>query len=226
MAKCSYCGRENEHAQSACYECGAELSASPCASVPASSRRAVWLALGLLVISFALYTCWVASRPTKFDQVPIQGTREFRDHVVAALTLLKAKSPQAYEMVTNYIGVFAQSRHTGMAAYEEPPTSYLHDKPAWESVEAFAADIAHESFHSKLYHDFLRTNAWATVQAGAHTIVSVPEESWGGEAGEKLCCEYQVRILTELGASVSEIAAAAWDPSNRYWEVPYEKRDW
>ena len=226
MAKCPYCGRENEEARTTCYECRTELSAVPFVSVPRFARRALWVALSLSTIGFALYAAWVESRPAVFDRMPIQGTREFKDNVAAALSLLKTKSPQAYSMVTNYIRRFEQSRHTGMAADEKPPTSYLHDKFSWESMEAYAAGIAHESFHSKLYHDFLQTNAWATVEADGHVIVNVPDGRWGGEAAEKLCCEHQVQVLKEIGAPASEIEACAWNPSNRYWEIPEEKRDW
>jgi hypothetical protein len=140
---------------------------------------------------------------------------------VRALALLRTNAPEAYATVTNNIGAIAQSAHSGMGAFEKPPTSHLHDKVPWESVEAYASVIAHESFHSKLFHDRLRElGGSAEVPAGA----------WTGEAAERLCCQYQARVLRAIGGSPSEIAYYDWDPSrdptNRYWEVPYEKRDW
>jgi hypothetical protein len=44
------------------------------------------------------------------------------------------------------------------------------------------------------------------------------------------CCgrdnDDDLQVLREIGASWSEIASYAWNPSNRYWEIPFEKRDW
>jgi len=56
--------------------------------------------------------------------IEIVGTTDFKQRVVNALVLLKAKSPSGFAMVTNYIGVIAQAKHTGMAADKTPPTSY------------------------------------------------------------------------------------------------------
>jgi hypothetical protein len=161
--------------------------------------------LTLPIVSFVLYAFWVELRPVKIDNMTIHGRSDFKQQVLTALTLLKTRSPQAYQVVTNNIRTFVESKHTGIAAYENPPTSYLHDKSAWVSNEAFAAGIAHESLHSKLYHD--RT-------------------AWTGENVEKLCCEYQQQVLKEIGGTSEEIAALAWNPKNRYWEIPFEQRDW
>ncbi len=215
MIKCSYCGRENSDELSACHECGGELSASSCAAVKqGTSTRIIWVMACLLAFGFLLYRSRIEYRPTEFDHGLIRGTGQFKEHVCAALALLKTKSPQAYGMVTNYIRIFVQSKHSGMAAYERPPTSYLHDKFEWQSSESYAAGIAHESFHSKLYHDFLRTNAW------------VPDLEWTGENAERLCCEHQLQVLKAIGASAWDLTWSAWNPSNRYWEIPFEKRDW
>ena len=78
--------------------------------------------------------------------------------------------------------------------------------------------IAHESIHSQLYNDYLRSSTIAFVR--------VPDNVWTGEAAEKICCEHQMRVLKEIGAPLSEIAYYTWNPSNRYWEIPYEKRNW
>jgi hypothetical protein len=168
-----------------------------------------------------LYVTWPTRPSLRFDGIEIRGTGHFKDHVVRALTSLKTKAPEAYATVTNNIGAIVQSAHTGMAAFENPPTSYLHDKLPWESVEAYASGIAHESLHSKLFHDRLRELSGSA---------EVPEEAWTGEAAEKLCCQYQARVLKAIGGSPSEIAYYGWDPNrdptNRYWEIPYEKRDW
>src|SRR4051812_26573929 len=113
MPNCWYCGRENDDERTSCYECGTEFSTAPRTSPSAFSRRAYWAALCLSTIGFALYASWVEFRPIEFDRMTIDGTSDFQNHVVAALSLLKIKSPQGYQTVTNYIRIFAQSRHSG-----------------------------------------------------------------------------------------------------------------
>src|SRR2546425_769625 len=110
MPRCSYCGRENEDTRATCHECGTELSVTPPAPLPGPMRRNLWAALLVLGVGFVLCIASVESHPVSFDGVEVTGTRDFKHHVVAALTLLKTKCPQAYEIVTNYIGVIAQSR--------------------------------------------------------------------------------------------------------------------
>ena len=180
--------------------------------------------LGWLVlfgIGLLIWLTWVSQRASRFDGIELRGTRNFTDHVVSALTLLRTKAPEAYGIVTNCIKVIVQSAHTGMAAYANPPTSHLHDKVEWESLQGFASGIAHESFHSKLYLDRQR-------ELGASAVV--PDDAWTGETAEMLCCQHQARVLRRIGGSEAEISYYDWDPTrdptNRYWEVPYEKRNW
>ena len=105
-----------------------------------------------------------------------------------------------------------------MAADKTPPTSYISANLFMQTPTVMAAGLAHESLHSKLYHDFLRKNPNSIV----------PDEVWGGETVEKECCDLAVRVLEEIGAPASEIATAAniWSPTNRYWEIPLDQRDW
>jgi hypothetical protein len=179
------------------------------------------MALVVFGIGSLLWLARPAQHTVRFGGIEIRGTKDFKDHVVNALSLLMTKAPDAYCTVTNYIGAIVQSAHTGMAAYERPATSYLHDKVPWVSPEAFASSIAHESFHSKLYLDKVK-------ELGPSA--PVPDEVWSGEGAEKLCCEYQAGVLQKIGGTQFEISYYGWDPArdptNRYWEIPYEKREW
>jgi len=217
MQKCSECGREIDDGLTRCPECGAELStvASP-APFAVSSRlsRRLWILIA--VAGFLIVLLFIrAPGSERFDTIEITGKQDFRMRVVNALTLLKTRSPRAYVIVTNYIGAIKQDETSGMAAYETPPTAYLRS-PEWETVTSFASGIAHESIHSRQYHDYLKE----------HPGMAVPDDIWTGEAAEKQCCEHQMRVLQEIGAPLSEIIHYSWNPSNRYWEVPINKRDW
>lgn len=220
MQKCSYCGLDNEDAQATCRECGTELLAAACCTGPSVPKRQFCIIIVVLVavVAAAIVLLRSSDKPHSvfFDSVEIKGKADFTERVVSALTLLKAKSRGAYAVVTNQIGVITQSDRSGMAAYETPPNSYLR-ADAQESTTSLGSGIAHESIHSKLYHDYLKQHPLSP---------SVPDDVWTGEAAEKQCCEHQVRVLQEINAPLSEIEYYTWNPSNRYWEIPYEKRNW
>ena len=156
-----------------------------------SSRRLPGLPMVALCLAgacLAAYLSWLGRRPMVFDHIPIRGTKEFKEHVVAALGLLKTRSPGGYTLVTNYIGAFEQSAHTGMAPWDNPPTSYLHDKFSWESAEDFAGGIAHESYHSKLYYDALRaTNVWGIAHS-LQTEMAVPKYAMPSQHYDAFTC--------------------------------------
>lgn len=210
-----------------CHECGTDLRAMSADLLPAPFHRFVVGVLLASLIGFVAFETWIEIHPVTLDGILIRGEAKFKKHVVAALGLLKTRSPFAYAIVTNNIGIFAQSKHSGMEAECEPPTSYLHDKRDWESTEAYAATIAHESFHSKLYHDYLKkvgardASSWLPAVRDRRIV---PDAVYSGEAAEKACWEHQARVLKEVGGSPSEIGN--WDPSNRYWEIPFFQRDW
>ena len=236
---CSYCGNENGQGTPVCRSCGMNLNRCPREASAKVMRLSGLALLLLLATSFIVYAERVWRNPSEFDHIPIEGSRPFRIDVVEALKLLKQRSPESYSTVTNYIGAFVQSPHTGMAAWADPPISFLHDRWSWQSIESYAAGITHESFHSKLYHDFLDPKGFRLLQ-GKQDFERISEiagrmeremnlaagEVWGGESAEKQCCEYQVKVLKEIGGTAEEIQSCTFNPSNRYWEIPWEKRNW
>src|SRR5205823_14487092 len=72
--------------------------------------------------------------PVHFDNLEIRGTRRFKARVIQALTLIRTKAPQAYDIATNNVGAITESKHSEMAAYRKPPTFELNDQPALYSV--------------------------------------------------------------------------------------------
>jgi len=145
--------------------------------------------------------------PAHFDNLEIRGTRRFKARVIQALTLLRSKTPHAYELATNNIGAISQSKHSEMAAYRKPPTFELNDQTAFYSVTWCAGSIAHDSLHSRFYFNYLK------LHPGERVVV---HDAWMGEAAEKLCCEHQLRVLRQIGAPTNEIAQCLTAKTNGY----------
>jgi len=156
-------------------------------------------------------------RPAHFDGLSVRGTPRFRTRVTESLSLLRTKSPDAYQIVTNNIGAIAQSKHSGMAAYRKPPTFELNDATAYASITWCASCIAHDSLHARFYFTWLRFHASEKV---------VPHDVWMGANAEALCSLHQVRVLRQIGAPSNEIAHCSSSSTDRYWEVDYKKRNW
>ena len=204
----------------ACHEGGGPLSAgrAPFEAMPQRLPRHLPIGVALLVAAVLalLGIVFTRSQGTRLDGLEIQGTATFEQQVVAALTLLKTKSPGAYHLVTTHIGRITQAPHTGMAAYATPPTFTLNGRTAFYSVTWCAASIAHDAFHAKLYQDYLQQHPGQE---------RVPDAVWTGEAAERRCLGHQRRVLQDLGAAVEELQ---WlrELTHRYWEVAYHQREW
>ena len=157
------------------------------------------------------------SKSRHFDSLAIQGTPQFDEQVEKALALLKAQSPTAYATVTNYVGIVQEDKHSGMEASHKPPIFQLDGRSAYYSVTWCAWVIAHDSFHSKLYHDHKKEHPRA---------IWVGKRVWKGEEAERLCLEHQLGVLRDIAAPASEIDWCRQCQTNRYWEVKYRNRNW
>lgn len=155
----------------------------------------------------------------RFDNLTIQGSPQFREQVANALALLKSKSPQGFEIVTNYVGLIEQHEHSGMQVHHNPPVFQLNDKSAFYSLTWCAGVIAHDSFHSKLYFDYKKQHSWSLwVPPGVH----------GGAKAEHACLQHQLAVLQNIGAPTNEIdwCRQSATQTNKYWEVKYKNRNW
>jgi len=148
------------------------------------------------------------------NEIEIIGDQEFIRQVEAALTLLKDKDPEAFSMVEKYIGRIEQGDHSGMWAYKDPPTFELTDRTAFYSVTWCASVIAHDSYHSKLYHDYRSTHSG-----------SVPDDVWRGVEAERQCIAYQLNVAIKIGAPQREIDYLK-SLDGTHGNTPYKERDW
>ena len=129
------------------------------------------------------------------SDVDISGSAKFTNQVSKALALLSKNTPEAYSMVTNYVGRIEQGKHSGMWAYKTPPTYEMADRTTFYSVTWCAGSIAHDSFHSKLYHEHKNKHGGR-----------VPDKVWTGVDAEKQCLKYQLAVLKKIYAPKHEIA--------------------
>jgi len=153
-------------------------------------------------------------------EVQIAGSAKFTNQVCRALALLKTRDAEAYAIVTNNVGRIREADRSGMWAYQTPPTYDMSDATAFASVTWCAATIAHDSFHSKLYHDFQKTRGG-----------EVPDAVWIGTAAEQQCMKHQLAVMERIGAAKHEIDYARKEADGHYakdnesWQ-DYEKRKW
>jgi hypothetical protein len=131
------------------------------------------------------------------DDIRVRGSQKFVNQIKAALGLLRTASPDSYAVVRSYIGRIEQSRRSGMAATEDPPTAYFSEPTALGSLTWCASNIAHEAYHSKLYHEYRREHG-----------EPVPDDAWGGQLREQQCCVFQTLVLRDVKAPEDEIRYA------------------
>ena len=150
--------------------------------------------IGLALLAVGAAGAILLSLVPAWAELRVQGSAKFGTQITNALAILESKAPEAYKIITNQIGIIQQGEHSGMWAYRVPPVFEIADPTAFYSVTWCAGSIAHDSMHSKLYHDYLLTNS-----------APVPDSIWTGANAEKICLEHQVRVLKQIGAPTNEI---------------------
>jgi hypothetical protein len=146
----------------------------------------------------------------------IVGDMKFEARVREALALLKANDARTYAVVTGYVGKIEQAPHSGMNATAEIPTFHMSDATAMYSVTWAAACIAHDAYHSKLYHDY----------KGAHPDERVPDNIWTGSTSETKCFKFQLAAMRRFNAPQSEIDHTAAGYQGYHANLPLSKRNY
>src|SRR3954451_8537354 len=165
-----------------------------------SLNRKLWVRLAVLIVGVigsggALwYASVVPEVRTEIGAPEIVGSSRFCAQVHEALSLLKGRDADADAIVVKYVGQIREGEHSGMWAYETPPVYEMSDTTAFYSLTWCAATIAHDSFHSKLYHDYLEANG-----------APVPDAVWTGKTIEGECMKYQIAVMKRIGSSHWEV---------------------
>ena len=172
------------------------------------------------ILGLALALVSQACQHAQASDPVIVGSLRFSNQVHQALFLLNARDTNAYAIVTNYVGRIQEGERSGMWAYKTPPTYEMSDSTAYYSLTWCAATIAHDSLHSKLYHDYRKAHDGP-----------VPAAVWTGRAAERQCMKHQLLVMEHIGASKWEIDYAKKQEDGHYakdnesWE-DYKKRKW
>ena len=127
------------------------------------------------------------------DSIEISGSAEFLLRTKEALDLLKPTP--FFGEIQRYIAVINEGRRSGMRADAEQPT-FVVGRPTWKhSALWYAGAIAHDSYHSKLYHE-----------ARASMGKTPPADCWTGSEAESKCLAFQLEAVETLGAAQDMVA--------------------
>jgi hypothetical protein len=145
----------------------------------------------------------------------IRGSLEFLIRMVESLKLLQPLSE--YEEVRRYIFRIYQGFEHSMRVDCNPPTMHIGKDRG--CAKWYASVIAHEAYHSLLYHQELERNGgWVEPALLAHA----------GTEAEKLCFQFQARVLRKLDASkkqIEHIEKNALNPTHHFYGGRYRNFD-
>lgn len=157
------------------------------------------------------------------DGIEVKGGGDFILRTKEVLDLLR---PTAYfQGIQRYAAMIKEGKRSGMKAYARKPT-YVVGKPTWaHSALWYAGTIAHDSYHSKLYHEAKANNQGKKPDA----------DTWTGTEAEKKCLAFQLQVLEDLNADETMMAyVKAWEKNPTYqghhkgWRgwLDYLRRRW
>ncbi len=124
--------------------------------------------------------------------IEVRGRSEFIRRSEEALALLR-DLPQ-FADIQRHIAIIKQGRRSGMWAQKNRPTFVVGRRTWSHSALWYAGAIAHDAYHSKLYHDARRESA------------KPPADCWTGPEAERECLGYQIEALKALGADDATVA--------------------
>jgi hypothetical protein len=127
------------------------------------------------------------------DNIEVSGSPTFLLRTKEALGLL-GLTP-FFSEIQRTIALIKEGIRCGMRAYAKRPT-FVVGKRTWSHPALwYAGAIAHDSYHSKLYHD-------ARESSGEKP----PADCWTGIEAEKKCLAFQIKVLEMLNADAETVA--------------------
>ena len=155
-------------------------------------------------------------------EIEIRGSTKFLLRTREALDLLRPTL--FFSEIQRHIAVIQQGKRSGMRAGAKRPT-FVVGKRTWShSALWYAGAIAHDSYHSKLYHD-----------AKSISGKKPPADCWTGKEAEKKCLAFQIEVLQSLDADEKMVAYLrkleknpTYQSHNRGWRSwwDYWRRRW
>ena len=149
--------------------------------------------------------------PYEYNGIKFEGDVDVNCSLqtVHALDLLDTKAHEDFLLVTKYIGII-ECRDVWSAMYpgEDTPRFRVGKVTRNSGTMWYAGAIAHDSCHSRQYHDYEKT----------HPEKAVPVEIYTGEASENDCIRYQFGVLEKMGAPKKMLDYVANSSSLRHWE--------
>jgi hypothetical protein len=146
-----------------------------------------------LVARLVTRPCFLPRTSEIVHGVEISGSDEFLSRTKEALALLRPTP--FFSEIQRTIAVIKQGKRSGMRAYAKRPT-FVVGKRTWShSALWYAGAIAHDSYHSKLYHD-------ARENSGGNP----PADCWTGREAEKKCLAFQIEVLKALHVDEKTLA--------------------
>jgi hypothetical protein len=124
--------------------------------------------------------------------IEVRGRSAFMRRSEEALALLR--NLPLFADIQRHIAVIKQGRRSGMWAQKKRPTFVVGRRTWSHSALWYAGAIAHDAYHSKLYHDARSETA------------RPPADCWTGPDAERRCLGYQIEALKALGADDATVA--------------------
>jgi hypothetical protein len=137
-----------------------------------------------LVARLVTRPCFLLRTSEIVHGMEISGSEEFLSRTKEALELLRPTP--FFPQIQRTIVAVKQGKRSGMRAYAKRPTFVVGKKTWSHSPLWYAGAIAHDSYHSKLYHD-------AREKSGGNP----PADCWTGREAEKKCLAFQIEVLKE-----------------------------
>lgn len=148
----------------------------------------------------------------------IYGPKDFQTRTQQALALLEQKAPGTHRLMQTYIFGIVSTVPSGVYTFQLAQSRTLiamGPKISECSTIEYAAALAHEMQHCEQYvRNRIQRPAESTGQENVH------------EQEERACLDYQCQVLRMLGADERLVQRYKEVIYTRWWEVPFEERNW